>query len=402
VRLLFSLLVATHTLCGQVAPLDFLNSAHEDPEVRSLDQRIDFLKAMPFRLAPVQRLEFRMRNNQLDPDRQDYALRITPTNPWEARNSNRYFEEYERGLRLERELALKRALRSRYDLWAETAYQNDRVALYEAEVALAEKLVLLQSARQTSSDFDMDDLLEARLDVIDLQLELDELQLDLGQRLAEVAAVFPLASGKKIDWSLAEMVAPSSLGGRIDSLHTQATIGGEVAYRESRVRLAAREAAVQKSNMNLGFLQAQYEPYRTEQGREPWSLSLGFVIPVFNPNKGDVAERRLDEMEAQFELDETAAIKSRQRTKQAELLRGLIDQYASLERRKAELEQADLRKALYSGSETNPVLPVRYEQSLLRLSAMKLRLNRQILLAYIAYLDEAEVLQHPDGNRLRR
>jgi hypothetical protein len=401
VRLPFLFLVATHTLCAQVAPPDFLNSAHEDPEVRSLDQRIEFLKAMPFRLAPVQRLEFRTRNNQLDPGRQDYALRITPTNPWESRNSNRYFEEYERGLRLERELALKRALRARYDLWVETAYQNDRVALGKAEVALAEKLVILQSARQTSPDFDLDDLLKARLDVIDLQLELDELRLDLGQRLAEVATVFPLASGSKIDWSLAEMVAPSSLSGRIDSLHTQAIIGGEVAFRESRVRLAAREAAVQKSNINLGFLQAQYEPYRTEQGREPWSLSLGFVIPVFNPNKGDVAERRLDEMEAQFELDETAAIKSRQRTKQAELLRGLIDQYASLERRKAELEQADLRTALYSGSETNPVLPVRYEQSLLRLSAMKLRVNRQILLAYIAYLDEAEVLQQP-GNRLRR
>jgi hypothetical protein len=402
VRSLVILLIVTPSLHGQITPGEFLSSANEDMEVRSLDQRIDFLRAMPFRLAPIQRLEFRTRNNQLDPDRQDYALRITPTNPWEARSNNQYFEEYERSLRLERDLALKRALRSRYELLVETAYENDRIALQEGRVSLAGKLVNLQSTRQSSRDFDMDDLLEARMDVVELQLELDELRLERNQRGAEIASVFPSAAGKDIGWSFREMILPSAVSFQIDSLKEGSLTGGEVAYRESRVSLASKDAAVQKSNMNLGFLQAQYEPYRKEQGREPWSLSLGVVIPVFNPNKGDVAERRLDEMEAQYELEEAIALRESQRAQRAEHLRNLIEQYTRLEGRQAELESGDLRKSMYSGAEANPVLPLRYQQSLIKLYGMKLRLHRQILLTYVGLLDEADVLHLSGVNYLQR
>ncbi len=388
---------------AQVSVTDFVLSALEDKEVASLDKRISYLKAMPFRLAPIQRMEFRTRNNQLDPQRQDFALRITPTNPWESKNNNLYFQEYERGLHLERDLALKKALKWRYELLVETAFQNDRLAKQRQVVELTEMLLSVHSQQQSTRDFDADDLLEARIDLIDLQLEMDEMEMERRQLLAQVSALFPAAGEQASTWTLGDLIDPKLLLRLTDSLLTLNPVGGEVAYRQSRFNLAVRETAVQKSNMNLGFLQAQYEPYRTEQGREPWSLSLGLLIPVFNPNKGDETEGKLEQMEAQFEWEETRMLRQEEKLQLRTRLSDLLEQYGTINDRQQQVASGEVQKAILSGAVMNPILILRYRESMLKISGMKLKIARQALLAYVDILDRCEVLQMPPlANQLDR
>src|SRR5688572_9191584 len=79
---------------AQTAIDGFFLSAYEDTEVKSINEQIQYLNSRPYRLAPIDQLQFRTESNQLDPSRQDYALRLNPANPWQVRNNNRYFSDY--------------------------------------------------------------------------------------------------------------------------------------------------------------------------------------------------------------------------------------------------------------------------------------------------------------------
>src|SRR5262245_47681027 len=101
---------------AQVTVNDFIASALTDPEVKTFDQQVSYLKDKPFRLSPLQKMEFRYQNREISPDMQRFGLRFNPANPWEVRNNNRYFEDYQSSLSLEREIVLKEALVERYAL----------------------------------------------------------------------------------------------------------------------------------------------------------------------------------------------------------------------------------------------------------------------------------------------
>ena len=83
---------------GQVTISDFLRSANDAAEVKVFEEQVNYLQGKPYRLSPLQKLEFRTKNNQLDPSLQDYAIRISPANPWEIRSTNNYFKEYQASL----------------------------------------------------------------------------------------------------------------------------------------------------------------------------------------------------------------------------------------------------------------------------------------------------------------
>ena len=126
-------LVNSISIRAQVTMQEFLRSVKTDYEVSSFEAQIQYLDAKTYRLSPLQKLEFRTRSNQLDPDRQDYGLRFTPANPWEIRSNNHYFQQYRSVLAFERDLALKDALIARYSLIIDLLYYKEIRVLKERE-----------------------------------------------------------------------------------------------------------------------------------------------------------------------------------------------------------------------------------------------------------------------------
>src|SRR5687768_14387216 len=115
--LLFCLLVTSGF--AQLTIGQFIQSTERDAEQKAFISQLEYLASKPYRLAPIQKLEFRTRTNELDFGRQDYAIRVNPANPWEVRNNNRYFKEYASELGFEMELLFRDALVERYTLIAE-------------------------------------------------------------------------------------------------------------------------------------------------------------------------------------------------------------------------------------------------------------------------------------------
>jgi hypothetical protein len=172
-------LAGSVTLRAQITMQEFLRSAKSDHEVSSYEEQIHYLDEKTYRLSPLQKLEFRTRSNQLDPDRQDYGLRFTPANPWEIRSNNQYFQQYKSVLAYERDLALKEALIARYNLITGLLYFKEIKSLKEEAQRLVNVQITIMEKQRQSDFFNAEDYVELKLDQMDRAVEFEEANFDL-------------------------------------------------------------------------------------------------------------------------------------------------------------------------------------------------------------------------------
>lgn len=378
---------------AQVTMEDFLLAAWEEPSLKSFASQDQFLSTKPYRLAPIQRLEFRTSNNQLDPARQDYALRVNPANPWELKRNNQYFQTYQEALQLDRDRLLKESLQVRYQVIVGWLYYQQLSELKAEDKQSTEKLLSILEGQRYSGFFDADDYVKLKLDQVDKSIELEETHFDIDNQRRRVEALYEQAKLKTLIWPEEAVISLERLEVIVDSLSLNGTTGGEVLYREKQIDLTTHEWQLEKSNINLGFLQAQYQPYRVDQGRKPWNLSLGVTIPVFNPNKGDMTKRKLEVIEAEGDLD---AAKSEQQTGREltrEKIKSLIKRHREVNQMMENLNIGSLASMLQQINSSNPSATIRLQSNLIKLKTLAARLRQEIFLSYIEFLGYAEVIQ---------
>ncbi len=378
---------------AQLSIREFLQTAKSDLELTSFDEQIRYLDTKPYRLSPLRQMEFRTKNNQLDPSRQDYGLRFSPANPWELKNNSNYFRQYRTTLALERELALKEALTTRYNLIAELLYFREIKKLKEDNSRLiTNQLSILE--RQANSDlFNGEDYLELKLDQMDRMVELEEAVFEMDNQLRKMSVISANVSDVSIGWTYADILSVERIAQVSDSLMSVQSTPVTVTYRENKIQLANQEYLLEKSNINLGFLQTTYEEYRTEQDRKPWSISLGITIPITNPNKGDMTKRRLDAIEATHDRDEAKAEFQNERLLTHEQLMSLIKRYRDIREKITALNVGSLSGTLKAIKDENPIAAVRFNGNLLKLKELEIKLRHNIVLSYIEFLNSTDNIQ---------
>jgi len=391
---IFLFLLLPYVTHAQVTMEDFLQAAWEEPSLKSFANQNQFLSSKPYRLAPVQRLEFRTESNQLDPARQDYALRINPANPWEMKRNNQYFRTYQETLQLDRDRLLKQSLQARYQVIINWLYYQELSELKANDKQNSERLLLILEGQRYSDFFDAEDYIKLKLDQVDKAIELEETHFEIDNQQRKVEALHEQARGKTLLWPTDAVVSIKRLEAIVDSLTQLAIIGGEVQYREKKIDLTTHEWQLEKSNINVGFLQAQYQPYRVEQGRKPWNLSLGVTIPVFNPNKGDMTKRKLEVIEAEGDLDVARGEQQAGRELMHAKIKSLIQRYNEVDNMTENLNVSSMASILQQFNSSNPSATIQFQSKLIKLKTISARLRQEILLSYIEYLGYSEVIQH--------
>jgi len=393
-KFIFLFLFLPYVTNAQVTMEDFLQAAWEEPSLKSFANQNQFLSSKPYRLAPVQRLEFRTESNQLDPARQDYALRINPANPWEMKRNNQYFRTYQETLQLDRDRLLKQSLQARYQVIINWLYYQELSELKANDKQNSERLLLILEGQRYSDFFDAEDYIKLKLDQVDKAIELEETHFEIDNQQRKVEALHEQARGKTLLWPTDAVVSIKRLEAIVDSLTQLAIIGGEVQYREKKIDLTTHEWQLEKSNINVGFLQAQYQPYRVEQGRKPWNLSLGVTIPVFNPNKGDMTKRKLEVIEAEGDLDVAKGEQQAGRELMHAKIKSLIQRYNEVDNMTENLNVSSMASILQQFNSSNPSATIQFQSKLIKLKTISARLRQEILLSYIEYLGYSEVIQH--------
>lgn len=388
---------------AQVSVAEFIRSAEDDPQVRSFDNQVDYLNSKPYRLSPVQKLEFRTQNRELLAYQQEYALRLNAANPWEIRNNNRYFLAYRDKISLEQELVFKEALLARYHLVIQYVYRARVKALAAVYEQLLNEQVRVLEQLSGSSYFDADEYVKLKVAVIDKAIEREEAGFELENLRNEVNLLYPEAHRKTLTWDSEKIITPEEIERVIDSLAVIAFTSRQLAYQQQKIELANREYALEKSNFNLGFLQTEFDHRRVVQERTPVNLSFGITLPVFNPNKGDMAKRRLDAIEAEYDLREVQSHLETSVDASLDKLKGAIESYRAMKLRMEETLQSDLPHKLSMIKGSNPMVMLEFEASRLKLQLLEAKQERNILLHYVNYLAVTDkLMQRPLTNYLTR
>jgi hypothetical protein len=262
----------------------------------------------------------------------------------------------------------------------------------ENQRLIATQLAVLDKQRQ-SDFFDGEDFVELKLDQIDQDVELQEVSFEFENQLRKMAGLYPAIGRQQIDWNFGQILSVDRVGIIVDSLYDQQAVPTTLLYREQQIELAHRELQLEKSNVNIGFLQTQYQPYRIEQDRNPWSISLGVTIPIANPNKGDMTKRRLEVIEAEHKRTDTESAIQVDQMVAREQLRSLIARYREIRKKTEALDVPGLSGSLQAMKENNPVVSLRLAGNVLKLKMLEVKIRQNILLTYIAFLGYTDVIQ---------
>jgi hypothetical protein len=381
----------------------FIGAAKDDPAVSMFDIQVQYLNDKPYRLAPVQKLELRTESNQLDPSRQEYALRVNPANPWELHQNNRYFKELKSSIELEKGIVLKEVLLERYTLIIELVTYAGLRDLAQRKLELTQTSLSMLEKQQLSGYFDGEDYVELKLEEMDKSVDVDEAAYETENAIRKVSSIFPDAASSAKTWNIADVVSIEQIEKLLDSLQTAVPQATTLSYYRKKIDLADREYRLEKNNINFGYIQAKYQDFRIEQGRKPWSVGLGVTIPVFNPNKGDMTKRRLESIESEQELKEAKVEMDKDQVRLRAQLRDLIASHQKIEEKITALNVSSLAKTLNTIQKSNPVAGVRFQGNLIKLQELALKLKQNILITYTEWLASTDALQQvPLTNYLSR
>ena len=378
---------------GQVTIGEFIKSASNDYEVRSFADQLNYLQGKPYRLSPLQRLEFRTQNRELDAQQQEYALRFNPANPWEVRNNNRYFKSFESALRIEKEMEFKQALTSRYFQIIEFLYYLELRDVTNENQKLANDQLSILERQLGSSFFDADEYVKLRLDVLERSVKIEETDFEINNVRNEAERLYPAIFGKQLGWDYKTIIPVVSMQAVVDSFAVRSAASTWINYQQQKIDLASSEYKLEKSNISVGFLQTEYDRRRVNQDRTPVNINLGITIPIVNPNKGDMAKRKLEMIEANYDLEEAKQEEKLDLMILQEKLKQLFLRYNNLNRKITDLEKSDLAENLQNIKGGDPLIVVEFNSNILKLKTLLIKLKREILITYIRYVGFTDQLQ---------
>jgi hypothetical protein len=388
-HLLVFLTLTTVAVAGQSITVDHvLRQAVNAPEVTAVERQLKGLEALEYNLPIVNNLEFRTRNNELLYNRQQYALRLDIENPFRVIQNRKYFEVRQQLGVLRRQRALKEVITGRYLMLSELIGAHGLLVIRRSQDSLKKKLAEVYSEKSGSAEFDAEDLIRARLEIISGQADLKEAEYEFAVLERKITADAG-ASGASIA-GLTDHIGPEQIIRVIDSVRLGSDLT-EISEKAAESELAARKVKVEESSFNLGWIQGMYAPYQITEGDKPAGVALGVSIPVFKKNKDNQARSKVQLLEEQTELDLMKIQAAGGFDERRESLRIKLRHYLEI-REQLKSARDDQFSTLAAVSNYDPVPIIKLEAELLKFRVLLNKIESSILKEWILMLDQADVL----------
>ena len=389
-----------HAQSSQAGFRDFLKAALEDPAYLSYDSQGSILrKPGAYALPWVPSLEFRTRNNELLDSRQQYALRADVGNPWQIHRNQQYFQGVRNAKSLEQQLLLKKLIRERYDLVLEYGLATERLSLAEKLRNLREQLTAVMAQRSGVADFDAEQYLNSVLEGISRQADVQEAAFE--RDLARTR-MLQLNDGTDVEIDLSGFADIATLQDVVRNRGT-AYAPVEVELLKQEITNSEQRMATDRLDFDLGFVQGMYAPYRAARGDGQFGIAAGVTIPLFNQNRDDIAREKLKVIERKGALEQFQRRENGRIQAEANMILLQISHYAQTDSLIHEVRKRQLNLPAALSKDYHPIVELKYQEKLLELEWLKLRIRREVLRQYIAFLDNSGKLsQRPLVNYLSR
>lgn len=380
---LFTLTGQTTSLQAQYTVSDFLLTAFEDVNLDEYSSQIGFISPGNVRLPVIDEVEIRLKNDERTYEDLRYQLRVSPANPWKIRRNQALFNATKAGLDAKKQLQIKENLFTRYEVVLEYFEQLTLAEIHKKALNLANRKTEILQNNTESTFFDARDFAESKLEQIEVLEEYTQTEVELSYSRQKIMLEMGITT---LDWARFRLITIPT----IDSLATQISAAQfsstELDVLAKQYDIAQKETMLEKSDFDIGYLQAEYTPFLNQDGKNELGFSVGISLPIFKKNKPRIAERMLQQIEREHELIAETSRDSIQKALEYSFLLSLIKQHQHLEANIAKLNIATLRKNLAIIEEKDPLVLTELEAASLKLEELRIKSKFRVLEQYLYFL----------------
>ena len=343
----------------------------------------DYTDRRRVRLPWIQEYEYRTETDEFDLDRQEHALRISPSSPGLHRAQRNLAEHYRRKRSVVETDYRNRRIENAYQAWKDLYIREQQLISYaRLQDVLSDRLIIRQ--RQTQqSDADFREVLDMREKLNDVRVRRYELELAI-RRLREQFGLDTTATLASDEMLSVEEIMVQLMN---DDAITRDPRLDEYQYERE---LIERETALEKAEKRqfLDFVQVRYNGPHDEVLRERIQLRLAFVLPTSGNRNLKLEELRLEQEELAREQQMRSQELERRMTEQQQRVRDRIGVYRKFVQVKEE-ELRELRvlaQAIAQRRGSDPDLLLKINEDTERIRLEKLERQEEIYDDYLEYL----------------
>lgn len=366
---------------------DFLITAFESRSLNAFDVQTNFLKPSNYRIPIIDELEIRAGNDELNYEDLQYALRVSPSNPWKIRRNNSLFNATRKELNIRRQIGFKENLSDRYQLLTTYFFEKSLHELIRKQQILISKKASVFQENMESDLFDARDFAEAMLDQVEVLESMDDALVQWNQTQERILAIL---NTNTFDWNSFNLISINKIDSISSQIASSSISSVELDLISQRMEVARQEVRVEKADFDIGFLQAEYFPFTNRDSEIGYSI--GFTIPIFQNNRPQIAERKLDELELKSEFETEQYQDSIRKTLEYEHLKNLILHHKMIEEEVNKIDLETLVNNLARIEDYDPIAILELEEGILKIDEMLLKSQQRVLDQYLDFLFTFDVI----------
>ena len=382
-------------VAAQQSVSDFLLTAFEDLNLKSYDSQLDFIRPSNYRVPVIDEFELRWGNDEFNNEDIQYAARFSLSNPWNMRKNKAFFNATSDEIRARKKVEFNENMYDRYETAIDYFYQKELSDLLNKRLSIISKISDTYENNRESDFFDASDFVESKLTQLD---NLSDLEESLVETSAAHQKIIARLGTPQIYWDDFQLVSVSAIDSISTLLFSRTVNSVEIELLSERLKVAASEAARERSDINFGFVQFEYFPF-TDRDSE-YGISAGITLPIFR-NKPQIAERKLDEIELENELIAEQFNDSLSNTLEYVLLKNLIGNHRNIQQKAEELNLERALEMVSRIEDYDPIVILELEEGILELEEVLLKSKHRVIEQYLEFLFAYDALiQQPLTNYL--
>ena len=350
------------------------------------------------------RIEVRTETDGFDMSRQQYSVRFYPSG-WRETESGRRVHLATAALnRAELDLLIHQALVKRYLFVVNLLFDRKILVLKAALGVVLDDTINVLRQKRTSLDFDLDDLVEAESDRMQLTLERIELESSIGSAEDRIRAYTGTDGPLHIDLTrLPGIEMIETMMREKDPLADDGNVYLQNSRLEAELARSRYLLEASESRRYLRFFETAYDSQRSDDPAEAYSLQLGVRLPFVNPDRLDINRRHLGQLREKGrhlalrnELSERATFLSRD-------LNRLIKQHKILAQKRQEDRRSSRLDTYRQYGGTDPLILLRIKEIGLLEDVQLADTGRDLYTRYVEWLDlSGKLSEKPLKNYLSR
>ncbi len=371
-------------------------TAYEDQNLRPYDSKINFLKPRNYRLPIVDKVEFRLSNDEQTYEDLEYAMRLRPANPWKIRRNNALFNATKKELQLQKKIEYKENMLLRYQTALDFFYYRDLADNIQKRLDLISKKSGIMQENLKSDLFDAKDFSEAKLDQVKAIEDMEEAMVKANYALLQIQLTLNSA---RLDWQSFNLIKVETIESIADSTSLQSSQSTELDLIAQELEVARQQTRLRKADFDIGFAQMEYYPFTNKDSK--YGFSVGVTLPIFGDNKPKIAEDKLDELELKDTYNFEQFQDSVAKVREYRYLKKLINQYHKVLEQKKALNFNAMEANVAQSDEFNPITVLELREGMQKLEEVVLKSKYQVLSQFVVFLYTFDAISaHPLVNYL--